>query len=1108
MEDLRMRRGHSSMLVFGILCLLFSFGFSSQAHGEDPYEYSALASLTGGCGTSKVDPIPDPGCPEGAHPPKAFSKPTAVAIDAFGNEYVASYGTGSPEGAQGRIDVFDPEGNFITELSDPFGPKSVAVDSKGTLYVYETFETGTQVARYAPTKYEPATGEIAYSSTRTVVVPNSLGFNGGVVVDPSTDHLFVVGGNISEYSSVEEGNKLLETITDERLNSSTWAAIDAERRRLYASSCPGGDITKCWIVVLDADAPHEVIEEVTGADTPAGKFVSNKGWISVAVDEETGSFFVGDLELSHRVYEFNVDYEYLSTLEFDFSEGEPLQIAVSNAEGAANYRYLYVPALLNHAFAFEPPNVAVPEVESVAPANIGATEAELRAQIEPNGADTSYVFEYTTQQSYEEKGFEGALVAGEGLIAGSEQEAQVFAPVAGLLPGAEYRFRVVAENEKGAAEGEGSFTTYSDAPISDECSNQALRTVFSAGLPDCRAYELVTLPDPNGRFPRGVAFVGDRFPTFEVSPQGAAVSFVTEGGSLPGTEGAGPLNGDLYRSTRGAGGWSTVSAGPSGAESTSPSQGSTSAEQGYAFWTATQEGSAVIEGEGTHYVHYPDGHSELVGRGSLGSDPRAVGKLITEDPTHIVFQTEGINGKQPIQLEPEASPTGTTAVYDRTIDPVTGAEETHVVSLLPEDETPGSGASYVGASADGEGIAFSIGNKLYLRVGNAITYEIGEDVDFAGISTGGERIFYVEGGDLFAFDATSEEVVAFTEVGNAVVVNVAPDGTRAYFVSTTAIAESGDSPNGTTAKAGQQNLYLSEEGQISFVATLTERDVEGELRPDGQADGLGLWIQALITREIAHDPSRLNPEGSVLLFQSRANLDGYDPEGAPQVYRYDSVANRLHCISCIPTKEATTAGASLQSVAPTQDSAEPFSAFGLVPNLRADGHRAFFESTEALVSGDTDEVQDVYEWEEEGVGSCARAGGCVYLISSGQSAADNYLYGISESGDDVFFTTSDILIAGDDETLSIYDARVGGGFAQGGGSEVCEGEGCRPLLTPAPPLPRGESGARSDSGNVTPGKRCPKGKRKVKRHGKVVCVKKKKTNKHHRKAGANRRAAR
>jgi hypothetical protein len=1093
-------------LCCGLLCLALGLLVASQALAAEqpPYEFDPALSLTGGCGKTKADEIPDPGCPE-KKPPKAFAKPSAIAIDSFGDEYVASYG--AEEGKQGRIDVFSPEGVYITEIRDELGPKNVAIDSKGILYTFDQSPGhNAEFARYKPKAYEPAAENIEYGSRELIderVGPST----GGIAVD-TNDNVFVTWTfSIDEYDSAAEGNELKNTITNPRLEFSAFIALDKQRRRLYASSCPNGDISECWVLVFNADAPYELLKEIKGPNPEEQGFVSHKGWISISVDEKAGDFFVGDLEQSTNVYQFNAKYELVSTLEMSNSElfpnggsGEPLQIAVSNAEGAVNHEYLFVPSPKNRALAFHPPAEALPEIVWVSASGISEAEAELQARIKPDGGTTTYRFEYLSQAEYVAAGetFTGAKLAGEGTILPTQQEAEVKASISGLEPETEYRFLVSASNKAGPAKAkEATFTTYNDAPVSSACENQALRLAHSALLPDCRAYELVTPADTNGRPPRGVGFVGDQFTTLEAAPRGNAVSFLTEGGVIPGFGGTGSLNGDLYRTTRTESGWSTQSAGPGGEETTSVNEGSTSPDQGYSFWQATREGSEVIEGKTTSYVRYPDGHSALVGRGSLGTDPRARGKLITEGGTHIIFETHPVNASEkPIQLEPEAPPTGTQAVYDRTAD-----EVTHVVSIRPDGEpfNAGENAEYVGASTDGEGIAFKVGKVLYLRVGNAKTYEIGEGVEFAGVSEEGKRIFYVEGGDIFVFDVASEEDVQFTEVGNAVPVNVSVDGARAYFASTTAIVGSGENPNGDVAQAGEESLYLSDEGTIRFVATVSEKDVAGVEKPNvGQVDGLGLWVSAISTGRPVIDPSRTNPDGTVLLFSSRADLTGYPHEGVPELYRYDSTGNRLHCISCIPTKTPATGGSTLQSYAINQGDPEPFTTSGFVQNLRPDGKRAIFQSTEALVSADNDGVQDVYEWEESGVGSCARKGGCVYLISSGHSAKDNFLYGTSASGDDVFFTTADVLAGGDNDTVSIYDARVNGGFPEVP-EEECQGEGCKQGLTPPPALVEPGVPALGADDNVAKpvAKHCPKGKHRATRNGKKVCVKNKKH--HHKK---------
>ncbi|HXR61647.1 MAG TPA: hypothetical protein VN732_09990 [Solirubrobacterales bacterium] len=1089
---------------------------SPVSAAEAPYEFEPTLSLTGNCSASQLDPIPDPGCPAPPHPSVPFSEPRSVAIDSFGDEYVANF---AGNGEQGRIDVFDDEGFFITELVDPNGPKSVAVDSKGYLYVFEQSGASvSRVVRYTPTVYKPEEGEIEYESTTKVILTDEFVSNGGVAIDSSNDHLFVARGDrIDEFGSADEENKLLSSI--EGLSWSNWVAVDAQRRRLFASSCRSGS-KECGVLVFEADLPHNLIEEVDGSSLPAEKFSSAKGWLSITVDEETGHFFIDDLEVTKNIYEFGENYEFLSTLTFNsFQGGNALQIAVSNADEAFNQHYLFVPVLLGNGrvLAFRPANECPPGVEGAVASNLAETEAQLQVIIDPCGGQTHYAFEYTSQQQFEQEGFAGARIAVDGVISGQSLKRQVTTSLTGLVPGTAYRFRIVATNGRGSDEEAAQFITYSDAPVGGPpCPNEPLRSGLSGLLPDCRAYELVTPADTNGRPPRGIGFAGDAFPTLEASPSGSAVSFIAEGGLLPGTEGTGGFNGDLYRSVRGDSGWTTESAGFVGAQSNNSAPGSTSLDQGFAFLSAGGEGTAVVEGQRSAYVRYPDGHLELVGRGSLGSDPGVEGKFLTENGAHIVFQTRNrdvANGERARQLEPNAPPPvfkeengeevlvrGTVAVYDRTPD-----EVTHVVSLLPGDITPAAGADafYKGASADGVGIAFSIGSTLYLRVDNSVTYEVGENLIFAGVADGGRRVFYVEGGDLFALDIESGGIVEMTSTGNAEVVNIAPDGSRAYFASTTAIPGSGANPNGAFAEVGKPNLYLSEDGQIRFVGTVTARDVEGELNPESgvKTDGLGLWTSTL--SQPARDPSRLTPDGRVLLFQSRANLDGYDSGGDPQIYRYDSDLPQLQCISCIPTKAAADGGATLQSIAQTQIAAPPFSAFGFTPNLRADGRRAFFQSKEPLVAADTNGVQDVYEWEEQGVGGCTRPGGCTYLISSGQSSHDTYLYGISRSGDDVFFITDDVLVPGDDNTLSIYDARVNGGFAQQP-AVICEGESCRPRLTPPPSLPKAARPADGARDNAS--RRCPRGKRKIKKHRKVRCVKKRQRH-HHKKRMDKKRMA-
>lgn len=699
----------------------------------------------------------------------------------------------------------------------------------------------------------------------------------------------------------------------------------------------------------------------------------------------------------------------------------------------------------------------------------------------------------------------------DGEIAAGTQEVAVTRRISGLTPDSAYRFRFVASNVSGTARGQAlTLHTYVSSPPR-ACPNDVFRVGPSAGLPDCRAYELVS-GEGHGLIPTeaGLGGHGTGFGTELASPDGTSAIFTLGGGSLPGTEGNGSH--DRYEALRGPGGWARRLISPSGAEATIPITGGASPDHGFAIWgvEAGLGGSFDLFPRGTVYLRRPDGGFELLGQGDPGFESYfpAQAKLVSPNGSHAIFATgEGSFGPA-VQLSPDAPPSGTDAIYDRTLAGL------RVISLLPGNEPlqAGEDAEYLGVSADGSAVAFKLAGKspLYLRIDDQRTLQVvANGATFAGLSADGKRLIYLKGGNVFSYDTADEEVTQATSKAEATIVNVSADGSHVYFVSPKLLGEAGQ---GTL---GAANLYVWSEGSATteFVATLDPADLSGTV-------SLGNWLSDSLSTDQdgehgpANNPSRITPDGSAFVFQSRARLTSYDNAGHTEVYRFQQGATGVLCLSCSPVGARAVSNAELQS--PFE--AGPLSADALINNLSDDGDRAFFETADPLASEDRDGVTDVYEWEAPGEGSCELSVGCIFLISSGQSTEDqrlttgNYLYAATPNGDDVFLRSNDELTPGDAKgnDAALYDARVHGGFPVTPQPACHLGEPCPGPGTAGPNIGQPGSATFVGPGNAASSPRhCSPSKRRARRHGKTVCLKRhKKHNRHQRRHGNHRSASR
>jgi hypothetical protein len=388
-----------------------------------------------------------------------------------------------------------------------------------------------------------------------------------------------------------------------------------------------------------------------------------------------------------------------------------------------------------------------------------------------------------------------------------------------------------------------------------------------------------------------------------------------------------------------------------------------------------------------------------------------------------------------------------------------------------------------------------------------------------------------EGKDLYRWNAESGQLVDIapdtTDAAGAHVrgvVGVAADGRSGYFVAEGGFGLAGAVPN-------EQNLYRFAEAEdkftITFIATLAPR---GGIGPDIDQRNYSPKLYAGRPTQGDKDDERMKDarvlsDGSEMLFSSIEPLTGYEniagknsrgislcgaagSEGrCGEIFLYSASAESVICISCNPSGEAPLGVAQLNS-ARFNAALVPndFPNVYLPRNLSANGDHIFFESPDPLVSRDTNaaggcpraneenqpgttgDCVDVYEWEAAGApgGSCKTVevnGGCLYLLSTGQSSSGSYFLDASEDGSEAFISTTTRLVPSDRDSLyDAYDVSSGGGLAPQFlvGAPACEGEACLGPANPAPAAASASSSQVEGPGNIKPKKKHHKQKHKKK----------------------------
>jgi hypothetical protein len=744
---------------------------------------------------------------------------------------------------------------------------------------------------------------------------------------------------------------------------------------------------------------------------------------------------------------------------------------------------------------FVPAVAQSPTIESESVANTTSTSSTLQARIDPRGVAVIFHFQYLTESEYLGNGrsFAGPntprtapLMPGE---LGSGSVGTATAAISNLAPDGGYVFRVIAERHgcsgEPSCQTQGSTATFRTFPVTEP------------GLPDGRAYELVSPAQKQGGevFPADDqissclgeckppgGFIFSVFP-MQSAPDGDAVSFM--GYPFSPNEGAAVFN--SYISRRTTTGWQTTAM--------SPRLQGNRANVGYA--ESLEQGVITTEGSTPLAEDAPADHWNLYlqsAQTSMGLRPLLTNGLfgaLAENGrpyrgTALILKYAGYSPDFSAQyFEANDSLTFADVYAPEPPDPGSAGRNLYewregslnLVNVLPGNTAVATGAAFASASPDANGIAeeghrvfWAAGAHLYVREDNRTTREIHDPGAFLTASADGLEVLLSDGCLYSLTTASCSADLTQGQGGFLGVAGQSKDLSRIYFVDTSVLP--GENERKEEAQSGHPNLYLYEAGTgTRFIATLAPHDGSGEI------ETLDDWAARPGERT-----AEASPDGRYLAFGSVASLTDNNNVGpcevrgtdenaldlhfvdvpCHEVFLYDSVTGRLACPSCSPSGEAPLGNSTLRRI---------YEAKGWFPQPRylTDQGRLVFDSSDRLSPRDTNgRVEDVYEAEPEGVGSCARVTGCVSLISSGAGSVDSNFLAMDENGSNVFFTTRGRLVPEDtDELLDVYDVRVGGGFpGEGEAADTgCHGESCQ-----SPPNPPQASSSVTSSyqgaGNV------------------------------------------
>ncbi len=598
--------------------------------------------------------------------------------------------------------------------------------------------------------------------------------------------------------------------------------------------------------------------------------------------------------------------------------------------------------------------------------DVGTDSARLHAALNPNGIAATVHFEYVDGATFQESGFATAQKTPSIDFGAGALELSKSALISSLTPGT-YRYRYVAEDFFGKFVGpEGALSTIPASGLpKEDCPNQAFRTGASAGLPDCRAYELVSPLDKNN----GDAFaLADFALTSRGSPQ-SRIDQATPGGEALtyssyrafGDPRSAPWNSQYIARRDPVSGWSSLAVNP-------PREGPSFTSSPYqtffrgfsedlcSAWFVQDTDLALAPGA-------PPGVPNLYRRQNCGGEESyqllttvappgwgpGAGKYPAAGEYFPSIQGFSADGKAtafkaPARLTEDASEAEIYQTY------LFREGALHLISVLPNGKAAKTHSSVGKAQR-------SAGRRFYDSVAGAVSAdgsrvfwsaEIEEPpIPVGGSKGGGADVgngpsrLYLRLNDTQAQSKVSKGkctepakacTIQVTE-GAAVFHTADPQATRALYTTNDTTNKGGDLYELDVAKAaayeaGAATLIahraslLGASEDLSRVYFGSDEDLDGagpaaanklNLYLRGAGGGLtfiatlGVQGGGSFSSEPVDHNARVSADGLHAAFMSEAPLTGYDNTDAAsgkadsEVFLYDADEGKLRCVSCNPS---------------------------------------------------------------------------------------------------------------------------------------------------------------------------------------------------------------